>query len=241
MRRAASSTLLRHFPVAATVALLLLVSGAALLVKLARVPDRLVTPRDANNAMTKPGRIGVASRGPQTERPQPALVGLTPAGRGRAVNMLGRLPLSFEANLGQTNERVKFYSRTRGYTLFLTGDSAVLAFRSASQTSKGKRQKGKLEERLPSLFRPFDWTTDNRSRTTDSLFPSFIQEPISQIQNLPTPSSQPPATSVVSLKLVGANPKAKITGLDPLPGKSNYFFGNGCCESKNICCIDEAD
>jgi hypothetical protein len=28
------------------------------------------------------------------------------------------------------------------------------------------------------------------------------------------------------MKLVGANPRAKVTGLDQLPGKSNYFIGN---------------
>lgn len=39
----------------------------------------------------------------------------------------GKLPLGFEANTGQTDVRVKFLSRGRGYTLFLTGDEAVLA------------------------------------------------------------------------------------------------------------------
>ncbi len=34
------------------------------------------------------------------------------------------------------------------------------------------------------------------------------------------------APSVLRLKLVGANRKAKVTGLDELPGKSNYFLGN---------------
>jgi hypothetical protein len=28
------------------------------------------------------------------------------------------------------------------------------------------------------------------------------------------------------MKLVGANPQAKVTGLEELPGKSNYFIGN---------------
>src|SRR6266480_3153824 len=32
----------------------------------------------------------------------------------------GKLPLSFEANLGQTSSQVKFLSRAQGYTLFLT-------------------------------------------------------------------------------------------------------------------------
>ena len=32
----------------------------------------------------------------------------------------GKLPLSFEANQGQSEEKVKFLSRGHGYTLFLT-------------------------------------------------------------------------------------------------------------------------
>jgi hypothetical protein len=36
------------------------------------------------------------------------------------VNFYGRLPLSFEANRGQTDPQVKFVSRGRGYPLFLT-------------------------------------------------------------------------------------------------------------------------
>ena len=39
----------------------------------------------------------------------------------------GKLPLSFEANQGQTDRRVKFLSRGQGYSLFLTGREAVLA------------------------------------------------------------------------------------------------------------------
>jgi hypothetical protein len=45
----------------------------------------------------------------------------------RILDSYGALPLSFEANHGQTDSRVKFLSRTRGYSLFLTGDEAVLA------------------------------------------------------------------------------------------------------------------
>jgi len=39
----------------------------------------------------------------------------------------GRLPLSFEANDGQTNARVNFVARGAGYSAFLTPTSAVLA------------------------------------------------------------------------------------------------------------------
>jgi len=41
---------------------------------------------------------------------------------------------------------------------------------------------------------------------------------------VPDPESQAPA--VLRMKLVGANPHAKVSGLDELPGKSNYFIGN---------------
>ena len=47
----------------------------------------------------------------------------------------GNLPLSFEANQGQTDSRVKFLSRGRGYALFLTSEEAVLKLRSL--TGKG--------------------------------------------------------------------------------------------------------
>jgi len=39
----------------------------------------------------------------------------------------GQLPMSFEANSGQTDDRVKFLSRGNNYTLFLTPNDAVLA------------------------------------------------------------------------------------------------------------------
>ena len=53
------------------------------------------------------------------------------ASRSRLVAAYGKLPLSFEANQGQTNSEVKFLSRGRGYTLFLTGNEAVLALNKA--------------------------------------------------------------------------------------------------------------
>src|SRR5271165_6082190 len=57
-----------------------------------------------------------------------------PEAQARILESYGKLPLSFEANQGQTDARVKFLSRTKGYTLFLTGDEAVL-------TLSGKKAK----------------------------------------------------------------------------------------------------
>ncbi len=54
------------------------------------------------------------------------LSGPDPAVQGKTVEAFGNLPLSFEANQGQTGAEVKFLSRGSGYTLFLTGDEAKL-------------------------------------------------------------------------------------------------------------------
>jgi Beta-propeller repeat len=47
----------------------------------------------------------------------------------------GRLPLSFEANEGQTDSQVKFLARGRKYTLFLTATEAVLTLGTSGSVS----------------------------------------------------------------------------------------------------------
>jgi hypothetical protein len=48
----------------------------------------------------------------------------------------GKLPLSFEANQGQTDAQVKFLSRGNGYTLFLTPSEAVLRLKKISENDE---------------------------------------------------------------------------------------------------------
>ena len=55
----------------------------------------------------------------QTQAAQPARAAAVPTD-------YGKLPLSFEANRGQTASAVKFISHGNGYSLFLTGKEAVL-------------------------------------------------------------------------------------------------------------------
>ena len=52
----------------------------------------------------------------------------------RFAQAYGRQPLSFEANRGQTDAKVKFLARGRGSTLYLTRDEAVLALRPAASS-----------------------------------------------------------------------------------------------------------
>jgi hypothetical protein len=98
----------------------------------------------------------------------------------------GRLPLSFEANHGQTDAQVQFLSRGRGYSLFLTPAEAVLVLRKADGTRQQASEK-----------------TDSALRTQNSEL-----------------------SSVLRMKLTGANSQPQVSGLSELPGKVNYFIGN---------------
>jgi len=114
------------------------------------------------------------------------------------------LPLSFEGNTGQADPRVKFLSRGRGYTLFLTEDEAVLSF----EQSGVETRNSKFEIRKPVQ----DWPLGAAGSLLDS--------------RLAAPGRQAVAPSVLRLRMLGANPAAAIVALDPLPGRSNYFIGN---------------
>jgi len=199
---------------------------------------------------------------PESRIPNPVLAGPNPQSRipntgygsapqPRLIESYGKLPLSFEINQGQTNPTAKFLSRGRGYSLFLTGNEAVLALRKGSRQSKVEGRTG-----VAPAFRPADrgnadlvfrsatfpgWlrspaaqaetsarTADPKTESALHLLPtaeqfksSFASNPESRT---PNPESQAPA--VLRMKLVGANPHAKVSGLEELPGKSNYFIGN---------------
>ena len=88
----------------------------------------------------------------------------------------GKLPLSFEANQGQTDSQVKFLARSSGYALFLTANEAVL--RHQNKPTRGQAH-----------------------------------------------DSHDPTPEVLRMKLEGTNAEPKISGLEELPGKSNYFIG----------------
>ncbi len=92
----------------------------------------------------------------------------------RIRNAYGQLPLSFEANLGQTDPRVRYLSRGQGYSLFLTPSEAVLRVQRTAPEAK----------------------------------------------------ETPPPSTVVRMKLVGANADAASQGETPLPGRVNYLLGD---------------
>lgn len=61
----------------------------------------------------------------------------------------GQLGLSFEANRGQTDDHVRFLSRGDGYSLFLTGNEAVLALHKPEWARPGSRQPDTNPARMP--------------------------------------------------------------------------------------------
>jgi hypothetical protein len=60
-----------------------------------------------------------------------------PAKNQPAAAKFSKIPLSFEANQGQTDSQVKFLSRGDGYSLFLTSNSAVLKLRAPKDANAG--------------------------------------------------------------------------------------------------------
>ena len=90
-----------------------------------------------------------------------------PAHRQRSTESYGKLPLSFEANQGQTDPRVKFLSRGSGYTLFLTGDEAVLALRSRQSSVVSSQKSGVRSQK--SEGRPWSLVPGHLQRTRRSV------------------------------------------------------------------------
>ena len=62
------------------------------------------------------------------------------------VDTYGRIPLYFDVNQGQADSQVKFLSRGKGYTLFLTPGEAVLTLRVPVDSFVGAGQEGHYQE-----------------------------------------------------------------------------------------------
>ncbi|MEO7650000.1 MAG: DUF4214 domain-containing protein [Bryobacteraceae bacterium] len=58
-----------------------------------------------------------------------------PIAEAKVKSTVSKLPLAFEANLGQTDARVKYVARASGYTVFLTEKDAVLSMQGAPGTT----------------------------------------------------------------------------------------------------------
>jgi hypothetical protein len=121
----------------------------------------------------------------------------TQASRERALETYGRIPLSFEANRGQTEPSVNFLARGAGYALFLKPTEAVFVL--------GKSDSGTPKE-----------DPAEHSLTTDA--PHAKASPQSAVHNL--------QSKVLRMRLVGADASVPAEGANELAGKTNYLVGN---------------
>ena len=71
------------------------------------------------------------------------MVDCGPQAKQPATASYGKLRLHFEANRGQTDERVKFLARGSGYGLFLTSTESVLVLRNAEGVHSRKSVAGR--------------------------------------------------------------------------------------------------
>jgi hypothetical protein len=78
--------------------------------------------------VSRKGKIGNGGLGPE-----------------EVARVYGKLPLRFERNRGQTDDRVKFLSRGSGYTLFLMPSEAVLALRNR-ENKRGAEEIAAVEQ-----------------------------------------------------------------------------------------------
>jgi hypothetical protein len=125
------------------------------------------------------------------------------ATKAQVSEAYGQLPLSFEANRGQTDSEVKFLSRGNGYSLFLTSTEAVLALTTPRRGDAETRRENHGERGTASSLHAY---------SVDAAHPN------SEIRNS--------KSAVLRMKLVGAKTTPQVEGRDELPGKSNYFIGS---------------
>jgi Beta-propeller repeat/Transmembrane protein 131-like N-terminal len=157
----------------------------------------------------------------------------------RISQTYGKLPMAFEINQGQADAQVKFLARGAGYTVFLTGDEAVLALKESGGRSKirnSKRESGQSRSR-PSAN--VQLLTSQRPSVTGGQLKHTMERPTGAANAFANPKpqalspgllarnrEQATTSAVLRMRLIAANPNPRVSGLEKLPGKSNYFIGD---------------
>ena len=129
------------------------------------------------------------------------------ATRRRVEQIYDSLPAHFEANLGQTDQRVKFLCRGARNTLFLTATEAVLASPSA------RKESAKVE-------RPEHTNPQNLFLArTEAVLASPLEEGRTKERLEHT------TRNLLRMRFLGANSEPRVVGLGRLSGSANYFIG----------------
>jgi hypothetical protein len=146
--------------------------------------------------------VAVSSQALVAATPATQLQGNTAVHKARVVESYGKLPLSFEANQGQADKRVKFMSRGSGYGLYLTGEDAVLTLHQGD--CEGRSAVTNLGQDASLARRPGHRPID----------PGCTHH-----------------KDVVRMRLTGCTGgAADPVGEEPLQGTANYFIGSDPAE-----------
>jgi hypothetical protein len=202
--------------------LVALLSAAAALVLRTHVP--IPAANTAAGGTTVKGDP-TRSRSSVTNRPHFATANWSRASQTHLLNTYGKLPLSFEANHGQTDSQVKFLSQGHGYTVFLASTEAVLALH--GNEGRGTSPKARIVEKFQAHHSLLSGAALKLgiSPLRDSPVQLRHGEAGGLVQSELPSSPEPKASAVLRMKLVGANPSPQVAGLEKLSGKSNYFLG----------------
>jgi RHS repeat-associated protein len=149
---------------------------------------------------------------------------LSSSAKSKALSDLGKLPLSFEPNVGQTDPQVSFLARGDGYELFLTKQDAVLELTAASHLDSDPSKRNQ----------PLRGMRTSSASTSASAAPSVLRmkfeganpgPEVVGLENLPGKSNY----------FLGNNPKDWHTGVpsyarieyrEVYPGVDLVFYGN---------------
>ena len=202
------------------ISLVVFVSVLAALVSRTHVP--MTTVKEAVG-ITAVKSDATAAQSKVTNRSH--LTALARASQTQLLKTYGKLPLSFEANQGQTDSQVQFLARGGGYTLFLTSREAVLSLHGSKASATPKPR---LAEALQARHPLWSAASVKLGILLLKDGPALFRH--GETRNLPhsqlpsSPEGLEPS-AVLRMKLVGANPSPRVAGLNKLPGKSNYFLG----------------
>jgi hypothetical protein len=134
----------------------------------------------------------------------------------------GRLPLSFEANQGQTDARVKYLARGPGYALFLTATEAVLVLHAAPPSATATPAHDRAGAAAAAATRRGQRVPRAAPGAPSARERYALRPLVAHHHARPTTAK----AAVLRLQFVGANPAVTITGREALPGTVNYFLGN---------------
>jgi photosystem II stability/assembly factor-like uncharacterized protein len=115
----------------------------------------------------------------------------------------GVLPLYFEANRGQTDERVQFFARGREHSIYLGADGVTIALKQDNSSNGENNTAGGGVSPWPLLCRG-----ESRGEGKSKI------------------ASDNSTVRIVRLSLSGSNPGAAATAQEKLPGRVNYLLGN---------------